>query len=105
MGQPLPLCTPSAAAERADKWWNGGGSVFVRGTIAESHTGQSKPYGHMEIIMDLTTCSNGAPMTVVRVPEGFMGHYVELGGDPMKDGNNWYIIARSVKDVPRGGDR
>jgi hypothetical protein len=58
----------------------------VRGTIAESPAGESKPYGHMEIIMDLTTCSNGAPIAVVRVPEEFMGHYVELGGDPMKDG-------------------
>jgi hypothetical protein len=103
-GKPLPLCTPFAAADRADQWWNGGGSVIVRGTIAESPARQSKPYGHMEIIMDLPTCSNGAPMAVVRVPEGFMGHYVELGGDPMKDGNNWYITARSVKDVSRGGN-
>lgn len=103
-GKPLPLCKPTAAADRADQWWNGGGSVIVRGTIAESPISQSKPYGHMEIILDLTTCSNGAPMAVVRVPEAFMGHYVEIGGNPMKDGNDWYIIARSVKDVSRKHD-
>jgi hypothetical protein len=45
-GKPLPLCTPSSAADRADEWWNGGGSVTVRGTIAESHTQSRSPiYG------------------------------------------------------------
>jgi hypothetical protein len=55
----------------------------------------------MQIIMDLTTCSSGAPMPAVRVPEKWMGHYVEINGTAMKEGRVWYIIARAVKDVER----
>jgi hypothetical protein len=79
----------------------GNSSVVIRGTIAQSaeRDGSAPPHGHMNIIMDLTTCSNGAPMAVDRVPEKWLGHYVELDGTAMKSANVWYIIARSIKDV------
>jgi hypothetical protein len=93
----LPICAPSAAADRANQWWSNNASVIVRGTIRESKN--AIPYGHMEIVLDLTTCSSGAPMAVVRVAEKWIGHYVELNGTAMKEGDVWYIIARAVKDV------
>ena len=49
--------------------------------------------------MDLTTCSNGAPMGIDRVPEKWIGHYVEVNGTSMKGPNGWYIIARNIKDA------
>jgi hypothetical protein len=93
----LPICAVSAAADRANEWWSNNGSVGVRGTIRQSEG--VVPYGHMEIVMDLTTCSSGAPMAIVRVPEKWIGHYVDVNGTAIKDGDNWYIIARDVKDV------
>jgi hypothetical protein len=38
-------------------------------------------------------------MAVDRVPERWIGHYVDLNGTAMKRENGWYIIARSIKDV------
>jgi hypothetical protein len=38
-------------------------------------------------------------MAIVRVPEKWIGHYVDVNGTAIKDGDNWYIIARDVKDV------
>jgi hypothetical protein len=96
-GKNLPICKASAAVDRANEWWSSNASVVVRGTIRENKN--ASPYGHMEIIMDLTTCSNGAPMTVVRVPEKWTGHYIEINGTAMKEGDVWYVIARAVKDV------
>lgn len=96
-GKDLPICSASAAADRANKWWSNNSSVIVRGTIRQSEG--AAPYGHMEIVMDLTTCSSGSPMAVVRVPEKWMGRYVDINGTAMKDGDVWYIIARSVEDV------
>ena len=96
-GKDLPVCSASAAVDLANKWWSSNSSVVVKGTVRQSTSG--KPYGHMEIVMDLTSCSSGSPMAVVRIPEKWLGHYVDLGGTAMKDESGWYIIARSIKDA------
>jgi hypothetical protein len=105
LGKALPLCAPTDAGVRADKWWSQNTGVVARGTVVKDASEGGKdntgPYGHMKIIMDLSTCSNGSPMAVDRVPEGWAGHYVEISGNAMKGGNGWYIIVRSVKDVER----
>jgi hypothetical protein len=96
-GKDLPVCSPSVAIERANEWWSNNSSVVVRGYVRQSTS--STPNGHMEIVMDFTTCSSGSPMPVVRVPEKWLGHYVDLGGTAIKAESDWYIIARSIKDV------
>jgi hypothetical protein len=53
----------------------------------------------MKIVMDLTTCSSGSPMAIDRVPERWIGHYVEVNGTAMRGPNGWYIIARSIKNA------
>jgi hypothetical protein len=40
-------------------------------------------------------------MAIVRAPEKWIGHYVDINGTAMKDGDVWYNIARAVKDVER----
>ena len=49
---------------------------IVKGTIARSYNEKedvTPPYGHMNIVMDLTTCGTGSPMPVDRVPERYIG--------------------------------
>ena len=100
-GKPLPVCEPSAAFARANQWWSVNSSVLIRDTIAQNKEGDGSapPYGHTKIVMDLTTFSDGAPMPVDRVPEKWIGRYVERSGIAMKSVKGWYIIARSIKDV------
>jgi hypothetical protein len=101
-GEPLPPCKKTDAAARADQWWSDGSSVEVTGIITQSiKVGNeiAPPYGHTTIVMDLTTCSTGSPMPVDRVPERYLGHYVELKGIAMKGPNGWYIIAGQIDDM------
>src|SRR5262249_25198938 len=101
-GQNLPPCTPDDAIARANQWWSDGSSIIVKGTIVRSKNEKedvTPPYGHMTIVMDSTTCSTGSPMAVDRVPEQFIGHYVQLNGTSMKGPGGWYIIARHVSDA------
>ena len=101
-GQDLPPCTPDGAIARANQWWSNGSSIIVKGTIIRSKNEKqdaTPPYGHMNIVMDLTICGTGSPMAVDRVPEQFIGHYVELNGTAMKGPEGWYIIALHVADA------
>jgi hypothetical protein len=101
-GQNLPPCSPYDAIARANQWWSNGSSIIVKGTIVRSRNDKenvSPPFGHLNIVMDLTTCGTGSPMPVDRAPEAFVGHYVELNGTAMKGPEGWYIIARHVGDA------
>jgi hypothetical protein len=101
-GSSLPRCTTYDAVRRADQYWSNGSSVTVKGTIVRSKNIKydvTPPYGHISIVMDLTTCTTGSPMPVDRVPERFAGHYVELKGTAIKGPNGWYIIARQIDDA------
>ena len=101
-GEPLPPCSPTDAAARADQYWSDGSSIAIRGTITESAERKadgSPPYGHTTIVMELTTCNTGSPMAIDSVPESFIGHYVDLKGTAKKGPNGWYIIARQINNA------
>jgi hypothetical protein len=96
-GKDLLRCSPSAAVDLANEWWTNNASVVLKGTIREAAS--DAPYGHMEIVIDLVTCSSGAPVPVDRIPEKWLGHYVDLGGTAIKGKSGRYVIARSIKDA------
>jgi hypothetical protein len=100
-GEPLAPCRPTDASTRADQYWSNGSSIAIRGTIIRSQNQKDDgpPHGHTTIIMDLTACNTGSPMPVDRVPEKFIGHYLDLKGTAMKGPSGWYIIARQIDDV------
>jgi hypothetical protein len=101
-GAALPVCRVDAAIQRANKWWRIGASVIVKGTIIRAPKERridTASYGFNEIIVDLTTCSNGAPMYIDRVPDKWIGRFVEVGGIASKDGNTWFISATSIESA------
>jgi hypothetical protein len=101
-GNQLPPCDRNAGIARADQWWTNGASVILKGTITQSdeaHDVGSPPYGHMAVVMDLTTCSTGSPMAIDKVPERYVGHYVNLQGTAWKGLNGWYVNAGQIDDI------
>jgi hypothetical protein len=60
-GKDLPMCSPSAAADRADEWWLSSGPSSnvsgLKGMIARSvqGDGSTPPYGHTKLLWSSRT--------------------------------------------------